>query len=55
MNVLVVMLRSYEISWSMPISEQGNVWDMQLSHKRCIMTGTLTLIFLRKETGSILA
>ncbi len=49
-----IYLNNYEIPWSMPISEPGNVWDMLLSDRRCIMTGTLHLIILRKEIGSFI-
>ncbi len=52
--VIVHMLKSFEIRWSMHISEPGNVWATQLSDRKCTVTGILPLVILRKETGSFI-
>ncbi len=38
----------------MHISEPGLVWAKQPADKICIMTGILTLVILKKETGSFI-
>ncbi len=53
-NIIVLMLKSFEIRWLMHISEPGNIWATQLSDSKHTMTAILHLISLRQETGSFI-